>query len=43
MGWFLADLPVHKQNRNLDFDPEFSNQFRLFFQPKNLKSENNSP
>ena len=28
---------------NLDFNPEFSSEFKMFFHPKNLKSEDNNP
>ena len=34
---------IFKQNRNLDFNPEFSITYRMFLHPKNLKSENNNP
>ena len=34
---------LHKQNTNLDFNPEVSSLFKMFFPPKNLKSENNNP
>ena len=34
---------LHKQNRNLDFNPEFSSWYRIFFHPKDLKSENINP
>ena len=41
----IEEIPIGniKQNRNLDFNPEFSSQFRMFFHRKNLKSENNNP
>ena len=32
-----------KQNRNLDFSPEFSSWFRMFFRPENLKREKYNP
>ena len=32
-----------KLDRNLDFNPEFSSWSKMFFHPKNLKSENNDP
>ena len=32
-----------KQYSNLDFNPEFSIQFRTYVHPKNLKRERNNP
>ena len=32
-----------RQISNLDFNPEFSIQFRMNFLPKNLKSERSNP
>jgi hypothetical protein len=41
MDWFLTDYPVHKvtQNRNLDFNPEFSINLVCFFTQKTLFRE----
>ena len=48
MSWFLADRLVHQVKpeilnniSNLEFNPEFSVQFRLYFHPQILESESN--
>ena len=48
MGWFVADRLVIKkilnlkQYSNLEFNPEFSTQFKIYLQQKTLKSRRNS-
>ena len=46
MDWFLAKRLVHQVKpeirNNIDFTPEFSIQFRMFFRPLILKSERNN-
>ena len=50
MAWFLADLLIDQvklktlnNSSILHFNPESSIKFRIYFHPKNIKSERNNP